>query len=160
LWRLPIEMNSEEKLYTLSRLSNDMWHTTWKQVNWGDSWLLVVGSQIGSLTPDPSFGNNLCFKYPNGSCEPIWDIYIPRDFQWYKELFNTMIFFPCNRPLKIWESIGTLTPKVRVHLGVWGSFLLTFLHSREHEMWILGFTLGPHLLQTLALVANLRLGLR
>jgi len=31
-----------------------------------------------------------------------------------------MSFDPCNRRLKIQKSIGTLTPKVGVHLGVWG----------------------------------------
>jgi hypothetical protein len=44
-----------------------------------------------------------------------------------------MSFDLCNHPLKIWKSIGTLTPKVKAHLGVWGSFLHTFLHSWEHE---------------------------
>jgi len=47
-------------------LSNDMLHITWTQGNWGDSQLLVVGSQIANLIPDPSFGHNLCFKCPNG----------------------------------------------------------------------------------------------
>jgi hypothetical protein len=45
-----------------------------------------------------------------------------------------MSFDPCNRPLKIWKSIGTITPKVGAHLGVWGFIPSTFLHSREHEM--------------------------
>jgi hypothetical protein len=31
-----------------------------------------------------------------------------------------MSFDPCNRPLKIQESIETPTPKVGVDLGVWG----------------------------------------
>jgi hypothetical protein len=31
-----------------------------------------------------------------------------------------MSFDPYNHPLKIWESIKIPTPKVRVHLGVWG----------------------------------------
>jgi len=35
-------------------------------------------------------------------------------------------------------SVGTPTPKVGVHLGVWGSFPPTLLHSQEHEMWLLG----------------------
>ncbi len=52
-------------------LSNGMWQATCKQVNKSDLWLLVVGNQIGNLTPNPSFGHNLCFKYLNGSCEPI-----------------------------------------------------------------------------------------
>jgi hypothetical protein len=59
-------------------------------------------------------------KYPNGSCEPILDIYISKGFQWYKELFNLMSFDPWNCVLKIQKSIGTPTPKVKTHLGVWG----------------------------------------
>ncbi len=83
------------------KLSNYMQHITYTQVNKGDSQLLMVGSQIGNLFRNPSFSHNLCFKYPNGSCEPILDIYISRSFQWYKELFNLMSFDPYNFPLKI-----------------------------------------------------------
>jgi len=126
----------------------------------GDSWLLVVGSQIGNLTFDPSFGHNLCFKYLNGSCNPILGIYVSRTFQWYKKLFNSMSFDPCNYPLKIWESIGTLIPKVRAHLGVCGfipSHFLTF-------PWTWNVTPGLHFwpapLQALTLVANPRLRLQ
>ncbi len=78
------------------KISNDMWHVTCTQGSQGDSQLLIVGSQIVNLTLDPSFGHNLCFNYPNGSCEPILDIYVPIFFQWYKELFNKMGFDPCN----------------------------------------------------------------
>jgi hypothetical protein len=60
----------------------------------GDSWLLVVGSQIGNLTHEPSFDHNLCFKYTNESCEPILDIYVSRTFQWYKENFNSWVVTP------------------------------------------------------------------
>jgi hypothetical protein len=56
------------------KLSNGMWHATCMQGNQGNSGLLVVGNQIANLTPGPSFGHNLCFKYPNGSCEPILNI--------------------------------------------------------------------------------------
>jgi len=90
------------------------------QVNQDDSQLLMVRSQIGSLTPDPSFGHNLCFKYPNGTYKPILNIYVTRVFQWYKELFNLMSFDPYNFPLKIQESIRNPAPKVSVHLGVSG----------------------------------------
>ncbi len=41
-----------------------------------------------NLTPGSSFGHNLCFKYSNGSCEPILYIYVPRYFQWYKEIIE------------------------------------------------------------------------
>jgi hypothetical protein len=101
-------------------LSNSMWHTTYTQVNQGNSQILIIGSQIGNLTPGLSSGHNLWFKYPNGSCKPILDIYVLRSFQRYKELFKQMNFDPCNPPLKIRESIGTPTPKVRTHLEVWG----------------------------------------
>jgi hypothetical protein len=55
-------------------LSNGMWHVTFTQGNRVNSWLLVAGSQIVNLTLGPSFDHNLCFKCPNGSCEPILDI--------------------------------------------------------------------------------------
>jgi hypothetical protein len=55
-------------------LSNDMCHTTCTKINRGDSRLLVVENQISNLTPGLPFGHNLCFNYPNGSCEPILDI--------------------------------------------------------------------------------------
>jgi hypothetical protein len=95
-----------------------MHYATYTEGKQGDSRLLVVGSQIGNLILGLSFGHNLCFKYPNGLCEPILDIYFPRAFQYYKELFIPMSFVTYNRPLKIWKSIETPTPKVRTHLGV------------------------------------------
>jgi hypothetical protein len=49
---------------------NDMSHATCTQGNRVDSQLLVVKSQIANLTPNHSFGHNLCFRCPNGSCEP------------------------------------------------------------------------------------------
>jgi len=103
-----------------------MWHITCTHVIQNDSQLLVVRSQIGTLTPNPSFGHNLCYKYSNGSCEPILDIYVSKNFQWYKEIFNPMSFDPCNYSLKIRDSIGTLTPRVGVYLGMCG---LIPLHS-------------------------------
>ncbi len=91
------------------------------QGNRVDSWLSVVGSQTANLILDLSFGHNLCFRCPNGSCEPILDIYVSIAFQWYKELFNAMGFDPYNCDMKIRESTRTLTPKVGVPLGVWRS---------------------------------------
>jgi len=122
-----------------------MWHVTCMQGNQSDSRLLVVANQIGHLIPGLSFGHNLCFKYPNGWCEPILDIYVSRAFQWYKKLFNPMNFDSCNFPLKIRESIGTLTPKMGAHLGVWGFIPSHSLAlSWEHEMWLSGSLLHLH----------------
>jgi hypothetical protein len=123
-------------------LSNGMLHATWMQWNRGNSWLLVVGSQIDNLTPDLSFGHNLRLKCPNGSCEHILDINVLRAFQWYKERFNPMSFDPCDCPLKIQESIGSPIPKMRVHFRVWRFIPHTCLHSWEHEMWFLGSILA------------------
>jgi hypothetical protein len=55
-------------------LLKDMWHITFTHVFQGDSWLLVVGNQIGTLIPNPSFSHKLCFKYSNGLCKPISNI--------------------------------------------------------------------------------------
>jgi hypothetical protein len=96
------------------KISNGMSYFTNTQGNWGDSQLLIIRN-FG-----PFFGHNLCFKCPNESCKPILDIYVPRNFQWYNELFNPMGFDYCNHSMKIQGSIGTPTPKVGAHLGVWG----------------------------------------
>ncbi len=80
----------------------------------------MVGSQIDTLIPDPFFGHNLCFKYSNESYKLILDIYVLKDFQWYKELFSPIIFGPWNCFLKIHESVKTPIPKVGNHLRVWG----------------------------------------
>jgi len=80
----------------------------------------MVMNQIGGLILGLFFGNTLCFKFPNGSCEFVLNIYIPRVFQWYKFFFNPMNFDPCNRLLKFWKSIGTPIPKMGTHLGMCG----------------------------------------
>jgi hypothetical protein len=79
-------------------LFNDMWHATHKQGNQGDSQLLVVGNQIGNLTLGSSFGHNLYFKCRNGSCEPIFYIYVTKTFQKYNEFFSPMNFDPLQSP--------------------------------------------------------------
>jgi hypothetical protein len=140
-------------------LLNGMLHATCTWGNWINSWLLMVGSQIANLTPDLSFGHNLCFKCPNGLCKPISNIYISISFQWYKDLFNPMNFDPCNHLLKIWKSIGTPIPQMGVHLGVWG-----FIPSHSFALpgaWNVtpGLPSWPTTLQVLALVASPRLGL-
>jgi hypothetical protein len=141
-------------------ISKGMWHITYTQGNEGDSRLLVVESQIDNLTPDPSFGHNLCFKYSNGSCKPILNIYISRPFQWYKELFNPMNFDPCNCLWKFENPSRLQFPKWEPTWECMGSFLHTFptfmgtwnVTPRLHS-W-------PAPLQALALVVSSRLGLR
>ncbi len=50
-------------------LSNDMWHSPCMHIFQGNSWLLMVGSQRDTLTPNLSFGHNLCWKYSNESIQ-------------------------------------------------------------------------------------------
>jgi hypothetical protein len=112
----------------------------------------VVGSQTANLTPGLSFDHNLCYRCPNGSCEPILDICTSIAFQWYKEIFKARGFDLCYRPLKFRESTETPTPKMGVHLGVW-MFILTLSHTP-------GLLSSPTFLWTLALVTSPKLGLR
>jgi hypothetical protein len=110
---------------------NGMSHALRSQVNWVDSRLFMVGSQIGSLTLGFSFGHNLCFKCPNEQCEPILNILVPRAFQWYKKCHKPLSFDLWSRSLKFWEFTGTPSPKVGVALGVWRftpSYSLTLSH--------------------------------
>jgi len=104
-----------------------------------------------NLTPDLSFGYNLCVKCPNGSCKLILNIYVPKDFQWYKELFNRIGFDPCSCSLKI--------PKVGAHLRVW-----RFIPSHSLTLpraWnvTLGFHTWPAPSQALPLVVSPKLRL-
>jgi hypothetical protein len=104
-----------------------------------ESWLLVVKSQIGDLTPDPSFGHNLCFRCPNGSCEPISDIYIRRASQWFN---NSSIHWVLIPAITLWR-FGIPIPKVGTPLGVWGfipSHSLTFPRTWDVTP---GLHLGP-----------------
>jgi hypothetical protein len=133
----------------LQDLSNNILHATCKKGNQGNSWFLMVKNQIANLTHGLSFGHNLCFKHPNGSCEPILDIYGPKDFQWYKEFFNPMSFDPCDCFLKNRKSnsqSGSSLGRVEVHS-------LTLSHTPGLHYW-------PTPLQALALVPSPRLGLQ
>jgi len=93
-------------------LSNAMSYSQfegWEEV---DSRLLVVRSQIASLTLGPSFAHNLGFRCPNDQCEAIFDIYAPRPFQWHQEHLNARCFGPCCRALNIRESWRTPNPQL------------------------------------------------
>jgi hypothetical protein len=93
-------------------LSNAMSHSQfggWEEV---DSRLLVVGSQIASLTLGLSFAHNLGNRCPNGQCKDIFDIYASRPFQWHQENLNARCLGPCYRTLNIRESRRTPTLEV------------------------------------------------
>jgi hypothetical protein len=153
------------------KLSNDMWHATYTRVFQGkySGWC-----QIDTLTLDLSFGHNLCFKYSNGSYNPILNIYVSRVFQWYNELFNPMKFDPWNTFLKIHKSIGIPIPKMGIHLGVCEFIpshsptlpgVCEFIPSHSPTLpgvWnvTLGFLFQPAPLQALTLVVSPRLGLK
>jgi hypothetical protein len=120
-----------------------------------DSRLLMVGNQTANLTPGLSFGHNLCFKCPNGQHEPILDIYVPRALHWYKKFLKPLSFDPWNCPLKIWDSIRTLTPKAKLPWGV-RVHSLTPSHTSESMLCDSRLLSWPATLQTLALVASPR----
>jgi len=116
---LGLRCSLKQSYSSCRKLSNGMLHAFCSRMNRVDSRLSLVGSQTGSLIPGPSFGRNLCFTCPNEQCEPILDIYVPKNFQWYKKLHNPFSFDPWNSSLKFWKSIGTPSPKVGVALGMW-----------------------------------------
>jgi hypothetical protein len=134
---LQLRCSLKQSCNSRQELSNGMSHIVCRQINRVDSWLCLVGSQIGNLTPGPSFGHNLCFRSLNEQCDPILDIYVSRTFQWYKELYKPLGFDPCNCSLKFRESTRTPSPKVGVALGVWvftpsHSFTLSYT---PRSMW-------------------------
>jgi hypothetical protein len=48
-----------------------MSHTTFTQGNWGDSRVLMVGSQIVNLIPNHSFGHNFVKSVQMGHASPF-----------------------------------------------------------------------------------------
>jgi hypothetical protein len=66
---------------SLQELSNSMLQSRFTCREEVDSRLLVVGSQIASLTPGPSFAHNLGYRCPNDQCKAISGIYTSRPFQ-------------------------------------------------------------------------------
>jgi len=120
-------------------LSNDVSHSQFGGREEVDSWLLVIGSQTSSLTPDLSFAHNLGDRCSNGQYEVILDIYASRPFQWHKEHSNARCFGPCCRPLNIRESRRTQTPHFFQVLG----FTPTLGQSK-----VATITLSQHLLQS------------
>ncbi len=73
-----LEVRSEAKLYFSSK-AFQQYVARHLQPNKSGRFLTFFLSD--SLTPDLSFGYNLCFRCPNEQCEPILDIYVPRAFQ-------------------------------------------------------------------------------
>ncbi len=134
-------------------LSNNVSHFTCTHRDQVDSWLLVVGSQIGSLTPSPCFNHNLCCRCPNGSCEAILDIYTSRTFQQYKEHPDARCFDPCNQTLKFWESQRTPKshfrecepPPTSLKVGLRHLITQLFLVSDQWVFFRLFFFLNPDL---------------
>jgi hypothetical protein len=93
-------------------LFNAMSHTVIGHREEVDSRLLVVGSQIASLTPGPSFAHNLGCRCSNGQCEASFAIYASRPFQWHQERLNASSFGPCCRTLNIREFRRTPNPQL------------------------------------------------
>jgi hypothetical protein len=167
LWRLITSCLDLQLLWGLKQscspcweLFKNMWCNTFTQVNKGDSQLLMVWSQIGTLTPSPFLGHNFCFKYPNESCDPILNIFFSRSFWWYKGLFNPMSFDSWNFLLKIQESIRIPILKMGAHLGVCGFIPSHFPTFSGTWNMTPGLHFWPTPLQALALVASRRLRLR
>jgi hypothetical protein len=72
LWRpiiffsnIQLKWNLKQSFNLCREISNDMWHATCTHVIQGDSQLLMVGNQIGTLIFGLSFSHNLCYKYLN-----------------------------------------------------------------------------------------------
>jgi hypothetical protein len=92
LWELIIPRSDLELWWGMKQscsspqdLSNGVLYSIWTHRGQVDSRLFVVESQSVSLTPNPSFDHNVCFRCLNGSCKAIFDIYTSRPFQRYKE---------------------------------------------------------------------------
>ncbi len=153
-----IEMHSKVKLYF--SLRTFQWYVVCSLQTSKSGWFLIFCGQTTNLTPSLAFGHNLCFRCPNEQYKPILDIYIPRDFQWYKECHKQLSFNPWNRFLKFQESIwdsnshhGSSLGSVKVDSLTLFAFPGACYVTPRFHSW-------PATLQPFALVASPRLGLR
>jgi len=83
-------------------LSNAVSHSPFGDRKEVDSRLLVVGSQIGSLTPGLSFAHNLGDRCLNGQCEMFWALLSSSEHSRVPE-----------------ESKSSLFPSVGLHPHTW-----------------------------------------
>jgi hypothetical protein len=113
-------------------LFNGVSHSTCAHRGWVNSWFLVLGNQIVSLTPNLSFCHNLCYRCPNGSCKPIFDIYTCITFQYIKNVSMQSVLTP---EIELWSfrSPGGLPSphfgSERVILSLFQSRVVTFQNS-------------------------------
>jgi hypothetical protein len=98
-------------------LFNAMSHTVIGRRKEVDSWLLLVGSQIASLTPGPSFSHNLGFRCPNGQCEAIRHLHF-KTFPMTSRTPQCEVFWAFNSSS---EFSGVLEDSKFPLLGVWAS---------------------------------------
>jgi hypothetical protein len=122
-----------------------MWHATCKQVNQGDSWLLMVKFKFTLWLPALPLSIICVFKYSNGTCKPILDILISKSFN---DIKNFWIEWVLTLEITFWKFGNPSKFQLTCGLCV-GSFPHTLLHSWEHEMSFLGLTLSPHLCKLL-----------
>jgi hypothetical protein len=101
------------------KLFNGMSHVTCTQGNRVDSWLLMVGNQIANLTPILSFGHNLCFRCPNGWCEPFQTSTFQELSNDIRNALSHWVLTPAIVLWRFGSPSGLQFPKWNP-LGVWG----------------------------------------
>ncbi len=127
-------------------LSNDVSQSQFGGREKVDSRLLVVGNQIASLTPGPSFAHNLGYICSNDQCEAIFYIYASRPFQWHQEHLNARCFGPCCWTLNIRESRRTPNPHFFQVLGftpTLGQSRVATVHVSSMQNWTMGIGEPP-----------------
>jgi hypothetical protein len=84
----------EQSCSSRRELSKGVSHTTFTHGSWVDSRLFVLKSQTISLIPSFCFCYNLYYRCPNGSCEPILDIYTFNNFPMTWRTLECEVFWP------------------------------------------------------------------
>ncbi len=79
----------------------------------------------------------------------IWSLKKSYSSHWelFNDIRNVSIQWVLTPKIALWgfkSPLGLQLPKWEFPWECEGSFPHTFLHSREHEMWLPGFPLGPH----------------
>ncbi len=109
-------------------LSNNVLHSTCTHRGRVNSRLLVLGSQLASLTLSLSFWHNLSCRCSNGSCAPIFDIYILITFPIIWITLQCEVFWPLTSSSKV---LGVLKDSQVPISGV----CISLSHSLKVGLW-------------------------
>jgi hypothetical protein len=100
------------------------------------SWVLIVNIQIDNLIFNFSCVHILTSRFPNGKCEPTFDICSSKPFQWCKNCHFEQCLHAYALLFQIFKTFQDSNSQSDFHLKVLGIHLYILSHLWE-RVWVL-----------------------